>query len=60
MATVLRSATSIASDVEGLWFALASTVGHGYEAHVAEDGGEVRLRRGDEKSRPSAGRAPSS
>ena len=45
MATVLRSATSIASDVEGLRLVLASTVGERYRIKVPDDGSEVRLRR---------------
>jgi hypothetical protein len=45
MATVLRSATSIASDVEGQRLVLASTVGATYTIDVADDGSEVRLRR---------------
>ena len=45
MATVLRSATSIASDVEGLRLVLASTVGERYQIEVPDDRSEVRLRR---------------
>lgn len=45
MATVLRSATSIASDVEGLRLVLASTVGDRNVIEVPDEGSEVRLRR---------------
>ena len=45
MATILRSATIIASDVEGLRLVLASTVGKHYGIEVPDDGSEVRLRR---------------
>jgi hypothetical protein len=44
MATVLRSATSIASDVEGLRLVLASTLGDRYSMEVRDDG-KVRPRR---------------
>ena len=46
MAAVLRSATSIASDVDSLRLVLASTVvGQLYRIEVPDDGSEVRLRR---------------
>ena len=45
MATVLRSATSLASDVEGLRLDLYSTVGDRYGLEAPDDGSEVRLRR---------------
>ena len=45
MATVLRSATGIASDLEGLRLVLASTVGDRYRIEVPDDRSEIRLRR---------------
>ena len=45
MATVLRSATSLASDVEGLRLVPATTIADRYAFEVADDGSEVRLRR---------------
>ena len=45
MATVLRSAAGLASDVHGLRLVLASTVGGRYRIEVPDDGSEVRLRR---------------
>src|SRR5687767_9333000 len=45
MATVLRSAASLASDIDGLRLVLASTVGDRYRIEVPDDGREVRLRR---------------
>ena len=45
MATVLRSATSIASDVVGLRLVLATTIADRYAFQVPDDGSEVRLRR---------------
>jgi hypothetical protein len=45
MATMLRAAASLASDVEGLRLVLASTVGQLYRIEVPDDGSEVRLRR---------------
>jgi hypothetical protein len=44
LATVLRSATSLASDVDGLRLVLESTVGERYRIEVPDDGSEVRLR----------------
>ena len=49
MATVLRSAASIASDVEGLRLVLMSCVGDRYVIEVSDDGSEVRLRWRDER-----------
>jgi hypothetical protein len=45
MAAILRAATSISSDVEGLRLVLESTIGLRYGIEVADDGSEVRLRR---------------
>jgi ferric-dicitrate binding protein FerR (iron transport regulator) len=45
MAAVLRSAASLASDVEGFRRALETTVGERYRIAVLDDGSEVRLRR---------------
>jgi hypothetical protein len=45
MATVLRSAASLASDADGLRRALETTVGDRYAIEVPDDGSEVRLRR---------------
>ena len=46
MGMVLRSAASIASDVEGLRLVLASTVGgQHYRIEAPADASEVRLRR---------------
>jgi hypothetical protein len=59
MAAVLRSATSIASDVEGLRLVLASTVGELYLIEVPDDGSEVRLRRrGWDEGTRTGGRGP--
>ena len=45
MATVLRAAASLASTVDGLRRALATTIADRYDFQVAADGSEVRLRR---------------
>jgi hypothetical protein len=41
----IRAAVELATDVEGLRIALASTVGERYWVRVAEDGGVVGLWR---------------
>ena len=55
MAAVVRSASSLASDVEGLRLVLETAVGAHYRIEVPDDGSDVRLRRLDRSSQVGHG-----